>query len=55
VIPQSELSIDPKVSAADILSVGDEVSVEIIKVNDGEGNVLCPKRPSISATRTGKL
>jgi len=44
VIPQSELSLDPKASAADILSVGDEVSVEIIKVNDGEGNVLLSKK-----------
>lgn len=44
VIPQSELSTDPKVSAADILAVGDEVSVEILKVNDGEGNVLLSKK-----------
>ncbi len=44
VIPQSELSIDPKTSAADILKVGDEVNVEIIKVNDGEGNVLLSKK-----------
>jgi 4-hydroxy-3-methylbut-2-enyl diphosphate reductase len=44
VIPQSELSLDPKASAADIVSVGDEISVEIIKVNDGEGNVLLSKK-----------
>ena len=44
VIPQSELSTDPKVSAADILAVGDEVSVEILKVSDGEGNVLLSKK-----------
>lgn len=43
-IPQGELSLDPDVTAADLLAVGDEVSVEIIKVNDGEGNVLLSKK-----------
>lgn len=44
IIPQSELSLDPKAVASDILSVGDEVTVEILKVNDGEGNVLLSKK-----------
>ncbi|MDL2220140.1 bifunctional 4-hydroxy-3-methylbut-2-enyl diphosphate reductase/30S ribosomal protein S1 [Eubacteriales bacterium OttesenSCG-928-N14] len=44
IIPQNELSTDPKAVAAEILSVGDEVEVEILKVNDGEGNVLLSKK-----------
>ena len=44
IIPQSELSLDPKAVASDILAVGDEVTVEILKVNDGEGNVLLSKK-----------
>lgn len=44
IIPQAELSLDPKATAADIASVGDEITVEIVKVNDGEGNVLLSRK-----------
>ncbi len=44
IIPQAELSLDPKAVASELFQVGDEVSVEILKVNDGEGNVLLSKR-----------
>lgn len=44
IIPQAELSLDPKATAADIAAVGDEITVEIVKVNDGEGNVLLSRK-----------
>ena len=44
IIPQAELSLDPKATAADIAKVGDEITVEIVKVNDGEGNVLLSRK-----------
>ena len=44
VIPRNELSTDPKAVPAELLAVGDEVTVEILKTNDGEGNVLCSKK-----------
>ena len=44
IIPQSEPSLDPKASASELFAVGDEVNVEIVKVNDGEGNVLLSKK-----------
>lgn len=44
IIPQKELSTDPNAKAADLFAVGDEVTVEILKVNDGEGNVLLSKK-----------
>lgn len=39
-IPQAEFSSDPDVNPADTVKVGDEIEVEVIKVNDSEGNVL---------------
>ncbi|MBE5780949.1 MAG: bifunctional 4-hydroxy-3-methylbut-2-enyl diphosphate reductase/30S ribosomal protein S1 [Clostridiales bacterium] len=44
IIPQAELSLDPKAVASELFAIGDEVSVEIVKVNDGEGNVLLSKK-----------
>ncbi|MCE5234532.1 MAG: bifunctional 4-hydroxy-3-methylbut-2-enyl diphosphate reductase/30S ribosomal protein S1, partial [Eubacteriales bacterium] len=43
-IPRNEYSSDPDVNPADTLKVGDEIEVEVIKVNDGEGNVLLSRK-----------
>lgn len=39
-IPKDEFSHDENVNPADVLKVGDTIEVEVLKVNDGEGNVL---------------
>ena len=39
-IPRSEFSTNPDADPAESLKVGDEIEVEVLKVNDGEGNVL---------------
>lgn len=44
VIPQSELSLEEKASAAELFKVGDEITVEVLKVNDGDGNVLLSRK-----------
>ncbi len=44
IIPKSELNIDEETSPKDILKSGDELDVYILKINDGEGNVLLSKR-----------
>ena len=43
-IPRSEFSADPDVDPADTIKVGDEIEVEVLKVNDGEGNVLLSRK-----------
>ena len=41
-IPYDEVSADPTVKAEDILKVGDEIEVCVVRVNDQEGTVqLC--------------
>lgn len=40
IIPKNEFSSDPSVNPADAVKVGDSIEVEVLKVNDGEGNVL---------------
>lgn len=42
-IPRSELSSDD-VNPTEVLKIGDEIEVEVVKVNDGEGNVLLSKK-----------
>lgn len=49
-IPKNEFSSDPSVSPTDVFKVGDEIEVEVLKVNDGEGNVLL-SRKSIEGRR----
>lgn len=44
IITKDELSFEGNVSPRDILKPGDEVDVYILKVNDGEGNVLLSKK-----------
>lgn len=43
-IPRDEFSSDPEVDPATVVSVGDQIEVEVLKVNDGEGNVLLSRK-----------
>ncbi|MGI6169048.1 MAG: bifunctional 4-hydroxy-3-methylbut-2-enyl diphosphate reductase/30S ribosomal protein S1 [Christensenellales bacterium] len=43
-IPKSEFSADQDVNPEDSVAVGDEIEVSVLKVNDGEGNVLLSKK-----------
>ena len=43
-IPVDELSADPTVKAEDVLKIGDEVEVSVVRVNDVEGTVQLSKK-----------
>ncbi|MCL2564739.1 MAG: bifunctional 4-hydroxy-3-methylbut-2-enyl diphosphate reductase/30S ribosomal protein S1 [Defluviitaleaceae bacterium] len=43
-IPRSEFSDDPNVTPETVVSIGDEIEVFVVRVNDGEGNVLLSKK-----------
>ncbi len=43
-IPRSEFSSDPDVNPSEQVKVGDSIEVEVLKVNDGEGNVLLSRK-----------
>ena len=43
-IPRNEFSSDPDVKPEDVVQIGDKIEVEVIKVNDGEGNVLLSRK-----------
>ena len=44
VIPKEEISNEKEVVLSDIVKVDDEIFVYIMKINDGEGNVLLSKK-----------
>lgn len=44
IISIQELSDDPEVNPDDLVKVGDEISVYVLEVNDGEGNVALSKK-----------
>lgn len=44
IIPRSEFSEDSTVDPADKVQPGDEIEVFVVRVNDGDGNVLCSKK-----------
>ncbi|HEY8890055.1 MAG TPA: 30S ribosomal protein S1 [Clostridium sp.] len=44
VISKEEISNEKNVNPVDIVKVGDEISVYIMKINNGEGNVLLSKK-----------
>jgi small subunit ribosomal protein S1 len=44
IISIQELSDDPEINPDDIVKVGDEISVYVLEVNDGEGNVALSKK-----------
>jgi len=43
-IPRGEFSDDSNISPEDVLKAGDEIEVFVVRVNDGEGNVLLSKK-----------
>ncbi len=43
-IPRNEFSNDPEADPAASVKPGDEIEVEVLKVNDGEGNVLLSRK-----------
>ncbi len=43
-IPVSELSSDPNVKAEDIVKIGDEIELLIMKTNDQEGTIMLSKK-----------
>lgn len=43
-IPYDEVSTDPSVKAEDVLKVGDEIEVFVVRVNDQEGTVQLSKK-----------
>lgn len=43
-IPRNEFSHDPELDPASVCKVGDTIDVEVLKVNDGEGNVLLSRK-----------
>ncbi len=44
VVTLNELADDPSAKIEDLVKVGDEIEVFVVRVNDGEGNVLLSKR-----------
>ena len=44
IIPVDELTDDPSANPADVVKVGDEVEVFVVRVNDGEGYVKLSKK-----------
>ena len=43
-IPASEISDDPSLEPKDVVSVGDEIEVFVVRVNDADGNIMLSKR-----------
>lgn len=43
-IPLSELSADPNVNPEDVVKVGDEIEVFVVRVNDVEGTIMLSRR-----------
>ena len=44
IIPKNEFSNDADADPSELLNVGDSIEVEVLKVNDGEGNVLLSRK-----------
>lgn len=44
VIPRGEFSSDPTVIPSEVVKTGDEIEVFVVRVNDGDGNVLLSKK-----------
>ena len=45
IIPKSEFKLQDGQKLHDVVSVGDEVEVEVVQVNDGDGNVTLSRKP----------
>ena len=46
IIPLAELSSDPNAKTEDIVKIGDELDLIIMKTNDQEGTILLSKKTS---------
>jgi len=44
VISRTEFSDDPNITPESVIKIGDEIEVFVVRVNDGEGNVLLSKK-----------
>ncbi len=44
IIPRNEFSENPDVDPADVVKAGDEIEVFVVRVNDGDGNVLVSRK-----------
>ena len=43
-IPRAEFSDDPSINPADVVNIGDEIEVFVVRVNDREGDVLLSRK-----------
>jgi small subunit ribosomal protein S1 len=55
IITREEFSDDPSIIVGDILKSGDEIKVFVIRVNDGDGNVLLSKKKVDSQLKIDEL
>ena len=44
IVKRDELSNDPSINPSELLSIGDEIEVYIVSLDDGEGNVVLSKK-----------
>jgi len=44
ILPAQEVTLDDNQKLSDIFKPGDEIEVEVVKVNDGEGNVILSRK-----------
>ncbi len=44
IISKDDLSLDSDIIPSEILNVGDEIEVKVMRINDGEGNVILSKK-----------
>ncbi|MBP3347248.1 MAG: bifunctional 4-hydroxy-3-methylbut-2-enyl diphosphate reductase/30S ribosomal protein S1 [Clostridia bacterium] len=45
IIPKSEFKLEDGQKLQDVIADGDEVEVEVVQVNDGDGNVILSRKP----------
>ncbi len=55
VIPRNEISNNPEIKAEDIFKKDDEIDVYVMKVNDGDGNVLLSKKRIENEKNLGEI
>lgn len=44
IVPKNEISNDPSIKPQEIIKEGDEIEVYVLKMDDGEGNILLSKK-----------
>lgn len=55
IIPKSEYKLEEGQKLQDVVSEGDEVEVEVVQVNDGDGNVILSRKPVLERAAWGKV